>query len=43
MLRWPAAGLLDGEKKVRKVKGYREADLLHHAQNPSLTPQEQVA
>jgi len=28
-LRWTATGLLEAEKKFRKVKGYRELELLH--------------
>jgi transposase-like protein len=42
-LRWTATGLLEAEKKFRKVKGYRELELLQNKLNPSLTQQEQVA
>ena len=42
-LRWTATGLLEAEKKFRKVKGYRELELLHRRMNPSLTQQVQVA
>jgi putative transposase len=42
-LRWTATGLLEAEKKFRKVKGYRELETLHHRLNPSLTQQVQVA
>jgi putative transposase len=42
-LRWTATGLLEAEKKFRKVKGYRELELLKSKLNPSLTQQEQVA
>ena len=42
-LRWTATGLLEAEKKFRRVKGYRELALLHGKLNPSLTQQEQVA
>jgi transposase-like protein len=42
-LRWTATGLLEAEKKFRKVKGYRELELLQRKLNPSLTQQEQVA
>ena len=36
-------GLLEAEKKFRKVKGYRELELLQSKLNPSLTQQVQVA
>ena len=42
-LRWTATGLLQAEKKFRKVKGYRQLELLQRKLNPSLTQQEQVA
>jgi transposase-like protein len=42
-LRWAATGLLEAEKKFRKVKGFRELELLQRKLNPSLTQQKQVA
>ena len=42
-LRWTATGLLEAEKKFRKVKGFRELEILRRKLNPSLTQQEQVA
>jgi transposase-like protein len=42
-LRWTATGLLEAEKKFRRVKGYRELEILKRKLNPSLTQQEQVA
>ena len=42
-LRWTATGLLEAEKKFRKVKGFRDLELLQRKLNPSLTQQEQVA
>jgi putative transposase len=42
-LRWTAAGLLEAERKFRKVKGLRELAALQHKLNPSLTQQSQVA
>lgn len=42
-LRWTATGLLEAERKFRRVKGYRELISLHRKLNPSLTQQEQVA
>jgi putative transposase len=42
-LRWTATGLLEAEKKFRKVKGYRELEALQHRLNPSLTQQVRVA
>ena len=42
-LRWTATGLLEAEKKFRRVKGYRELEALRHRLNPSLTQQVQVA
>src|SRR5271169_5028849 len=41
--RWTATGLLEAEKKFRRVKGYRELELLQSKLNPSLTQQVQVA
>ncbi|MGH9789207.1 MAG: IS256 family transposase [Candidatus Acidiferrales bacterium] len=41
--RWTAAGLLEAEKKFRKVKGYRELKELARKLNPELHSQEQVA
>jgi hypothetical protein len=42
-LRWTATGLLEAEKKFRKVKGYRDLNMLQRKLNPSLTQQVQVA
>ena len=42
-LRWTATGLLEAEKKFRKVKGYRALEALQRKLNPSLTQQAQVA
>ncbi len=42
-LRWTATGLLEAQKKFRRVKGYRELELLHRRMNSSLTQQAQVA
>jgi transposase-like protein len=42
-LRWTATGLLEAQRTFRKVKGYRELEILQHKLNPSLTQQEQVA
>jgi len=42
-LRWTATGLLEAEKNFRKVKGFRELQLLQRKLNRSLTQQEQVA
>ncbi len=41
--RWTAAGLLEAEKKFRKVKGYRELKELARILNPELHSQVQVA
>jgi hypothetical protein len=41
--RWTAAGMLEAEKKFRKVKGYRELKELAQKLNPHWTPQQQVA
>ncbi len=42
-LRWTATGLLEAERKFRKVKGFRELANLHRKLNPSLTQHTQVA
>jgi transposase-like protein len=42
-LRWTATGLLEAERKFRKVKGFRELAHLYRKLNPSLTQQTQVA
>jgi len=42
-VRWAAAGLLEAEKKFRKVKGYRELKELAAKLNRHSTPQQQVA
>ena len=42
-LRWTATGLLEAEKKFRRVKGFRELAALRRKLNPSLTQQAQVA
>jgi putative transposase len=42
-LRWTATGLLEAERKFRRVKGFRELEILQRKLNPSLTQQEQVA
>jgi len=42
-LRWTATGLLEAERKFRKVKGFRELPALQHKLNPALTQQVQVA
>jgi putative transposase len=42
-LRWTATGLLEAERKFRKVKGFRDLANLHRKLNPSLTQQVQVA
>ena len=41
--RWTAAGLVEAEKKFRRVKGYRELPELAKKLNPQLLSQEQVA
>ena len=43
LARWAAAGLLEAEKKFRKVKGYRELKELAEKLNPGLHSQVQVA
>jgi hypothetical protein len=42
-LRWTATGLLEAERKFRKIKGFRELENLNRKLNPSLTQQVQVA
>ncbi len=42
-LRWTATGLLEAEKKFRRVKGYRQLAALQNKLNPSLTQQVRVA
>ncbi len=42
-LRWTATGLLEAEKKFRRVKGFRELPALRLKLNPALTQQVQVA
>ena len=42
-LRWTATGLLEAEKKFRRVKGYRELAALQSKLNQSLTQQVRVA
>jgi hypothetical protein len=42
-LRWTSTGLLEAQKKFRRVKGYRELELLHRRMNSSLTQQAHVA
>jgi putative transposase len=42
-LRWTATGLLEAEKKFRRVKGFRDLEILQRKLNPSLTQQVQVA
>jgi len=41
--RWTAAGLIEAEKKFRKVKGFRELKELGRILNPELHSREQVA
>ena len=43
LARWTAAGLLEAEKKFRKVRGYRELKVLAEKLNPELHSQVQVA
>ena len=40
---WTATGLLEAERKFRRVKGYRELEILRRHLNPSLTHQDEVA
>jgi len=37
VLRWTATGLLEAERKFRRVKGYRELESLHRRLNPNCT------
>jgi hypothetical protein len=41
-LRWTAAGLLEAEKKFRRIKGYQELLLWKERLNPSRLPQKEV-
>jgi hypothetical protein len=41
--RWTAAGLLEAERKFRRVKGYRGLEELEQRLNPELHSQGQVA
>ncbi len=41
--RWTAAGLMEAEKKFRRLKGYRELPELARKLNPGLHSQQQVA
>jgi len=41
-LRWTATGLLEAEKKFRRIKGYQEILLLKERLNPSRLPQKEV-
>ncbi len=41
--RWTAAGLLEAEKKFRKLKGYRGLEELARKLNPELHAQAEVA
>ena len=41
--RWTAAGLLEAERKFRRVKGYRDLAELARKLNPELHSQQQVA
>jgi transposase-like protein len=43
LARWTAAGLVEAERKFRKVRGYRELGELTRKLNPLSTPQQQVA
>jgi putative transposase len=38
-LRWTATGLLEAERKFRRVKGYRELEVLHRRLNPQCSCQ----
>jgi hypothetical protein len=42
-LRWTATGLLETEKKFRKVKVFRQLEVLYRRTKPSLTQQVRVA
>ena len=41
-LRWTATGLLEAEKKFRRIKGYQKILLLKERLNPSRIPQKEV-
>jgi putative transposase len=41
-LRWTATGLLEAEKKFRRIKGYQEILLLKERLNPSRMQQKEV-
>jgi hypothetical protein len=41
-LRWTATGLLEAEKKIRRIKGLQEILLLKERLNPSRLPQKEV-
>jgi putative transposase len=41
-LRWTPTGLLEAEKKFRRIKGYQELLLLKERLNPSRIPQKEV-
>jgi putative transposase len=41
-LRWTATGLLEAEKKFRRIKGYQELLVLKERLNPSRIPQKEV-
>jgi putative transposase len=41
-LRWTATGLLEAEKKFRRIKGYQEILLLKERLNPSRLQQKEV-
>jgi len=43
MARWTAVVVLEAEKKLRKMKGYRELKKLAGKLNPHSPPQEKVA
>ena len=40
--RWTTTGLLEAEKKFRRIKGYQEILLLKERLNPSRLPQKEV-
>jgi hypothetical protein len=40
---WTSTGLREAERKFRRVKGYRELEILQRKLNPSLTQQAQIA
>lgn len=41
-MRWTATGLLEAEKKFRRIKGYQEILLLKERLNPSRLQQKEV-